>query len=155
MIVAIADNGAIGVKGDLPWHLSADLKYFKRTTHGYPVIMGRTTFESIGRPLPGRTNIVLTSRPLEGVICVASLAEAFCAAAPADKCFVIGGASVYSAAIGDMDRIYVTEVHTRVAGADAFFPPIPPDRWRETSRSGVFTDETSGLKFEFVEYAKR
>ena len=157
IIVAASDNDAIGRGGVMPWHLSEDLKYFKRVTLGCPVIMGRTTFESIGRPLPGRKNIVLTSREglPEGVCRVSSIEEAYSAAEPAQKCFVIGGARVYAQVIGTMDRIYLTRIHTTVCDADAFFPHIDTALWAEESRSGVLTDAQSGLEFEFIVYRRR
>ena len=157
IIVAASDNDAIGRGGVMPWHLSEDLKYFKRVTLGCPVIMGRTTFESIGRPLPGRKNIVLTSRPglPEGVCRVSSIEEAYSAAEPAERCFVIGGARVYAQVIGTMDRIYLTRIHTTVPDADAFFPHIDPALWTEESRSGLLTDAQSGLEFEFIVYRRR
>lgn len=159
MIAAVADNYGIGVKGDLPWHLSQDLKYFKEQTKGYPVIMGRTTYFSIGRPLPGRLNIVLNAGgdPIEGVECVNSFEEAYEVAARSgkEKCFVIGGASVYRAAINEMDLLYITHVHTDVDGADAFFPQIDPELWTVQSHSETFTDPESGYRFEFVIYAKK
>ena len=129
LIVAIADNNGIGVKGQLPWHISEDLKYFKKVTHGYPVIMGRTTYFSLPfRPLKGRKNIVLNAGgdPIPDVTCVYSFEEAFAEAEPAEKCFIMGGASVYRAAINLMDTLYITHVHTVVADADAFFPEIDP-----------------------------
>ena len=157
LIVAAADNNAIGVRGDLPWHISEDLKYFKRVTHGYPVIMGRTTYESIGRPLPGRKNIVLTSRGEvhPSVICVRSLEEAYAAAEPSDKCFVIGGASVYTAVIDSVDRLYLTRVHTVIEDADAFFPALDLSAWQEESKSETFTDEETGFEFEFLVYVRK
>lgn len=157
LIVAAADNNAIGVRGDLPWHISEDLKYFKKITHGYPVIMGRTTYESIGRPLLGRKNIVLTSRGEihPSVVCVRSLDEAYAAAEPSDKCFVIGGASVYAAVIGSVDRLYLTRVHTTIEDADAFFPELDLAIWRQESKSETFTDEETGFEFEFLVYIKR
>ena len=157
LIVAAADNNAIGVRGDLPWHISEDLKYFKKITHGYPVIMGRTTYESIGRPLPGRKNIVLTSRGEihPSVVCVRSLDEAYAAAEPSDKCFVIGGASVYAAVIGSVDRLYLTRVHTTIEDADAFFPELDLAIWQQESKSETFTDEETGYEFEFLVYIKR
>lgn len=157
LIVAAADNNAIGVRGDLPWHISEDLKYFKKITHGYPVIMGRTTYESIGRPLPGRKNIVLTSRGEihPSVVCVRSLDEAYAAAEPSDKCFVIGGASVYAAVIGSVDRLYLTRVHTTIEDADAFFPELDLAIWRQESKSETFRDEETGFEFEFLVYIKR
>lgn len=159
LIVAIADNLGIGVKGALPWHLAEDLKYFKRITHGYPVIMGRTTYFSIGRPLPGRMNIVLNAGgdPIPEVTCVGSFDEAYAAAASGgtDKCFIIGGASVYRAAMDSMDKLYITHVHTEVKDADAFFPAIDPAKWTVESKSGTFTDPETGLNFEFVVYERR
>ena len=159
LIVAVADNLAIGVKGGLPWHLPADLKYFKEKTRGYPVIMGRTTYFSLPfRPLKGRKNIVLNLGwdPIpEEVVCVNSFEEAYAAAEPAERCFVMGGASVYRQAIDSMDRLYITHVHTTIPEADAFFPEINSDIWAVESRSGLLTDEATGLTFEFVVYVRR
>lgn len=158
LIVAIADDYAIGVKGTLPWHLSEDLKYFKKTTQGYPVIMGRTTYFSLPfRPLKGRKNIVLNlgGDPIPEATCVYSFDEAFAEAEPAQKCFVMGGASVYKAAINLMDELYITHVHTTVPGADAFFPEIDPEIWKVESTSETFTDEETGYKFEFTLYTRR
>lgn len=159
IIAAVADNLGIGVRGDLPWHLSEDLQYFKRTTQGCPVIMGRTTYFSIGRPLPGRTNIVLNlgGAAIPGVRCVYSFEEAYAAAAEtgADRCFIIGGASVYRAALEEADLLYITHVHTEVAEADAFFPVIAPGHWTEVSRSETHTDPDSGLRYEFTVYERR
>ena len=158
LIVAVADNLAIGVKGDLPWHLSADLKYFKETTRGLPVIMGRTTYFSLPRrPLPGRKNIVLNlgGDPIpDDVVCVNSFEEAYAAAEPAPRCFVMGGASVYRQALGSMDRLYITHVHTTIPDADAYFPEIDPAVWHVEARSGVLKDEATGLEFEFVTYIR-
>lgn len=158
LIVAVADNWGIGVRGDLPWHLPEDLKYFKRTTEGCPVIMGRTTWFSLPfRPLKGRKNIVLNlgGDPIPEAVCVNSFDEAYAAAEPAGRCFIIGGASVYKAALNDMDRLYITHVHTVVEDADVFFPEIDPEVWKEVSRSETFTDESTGFKFEFTIYEKR
>lgn len=159
LIVAVADNWGIGVKGDLPWHISEDLKYFKRTTRGYPVIMGRTTYFSIGRPLPGRENIVLNlgGDPIPEVTCVYSFEEAYSAAEAtgAGKCFIIGGASVYRAAMPEMDLLYITHVHTEVEGADTFFPEIDPLVWEKISVSPMHHDPETGYDFEFVIYKKR
>ena len=159
IIVAVADNNGIGVKGALPWHISDDLKYFKAVTRGYPVIMGRTTYFSIGRPLPGRKNIVLNlgGDPIPEVTCVYSFDEAYAEAAAtgADKCFIMGGASVYRAALPEMDRLYITHVHTEVKEADAFFPAIDPDVWTRISISETHTDPETGFEFEFVVYERR
>ena len=166
IIVAIADNNAIGRDNALLWHISDDLKFFKRTTSGCPVIMGRKTFESIGRPLPKRTNIVVSrgfSAP-EGVDAVVSLEEAYkaaFAALPADaetapcRCFVIGGGQIYAQAMQDADRLIVTHVHTVIEDADTFFPQIDPSVWDVAQRSEMFHDEESGYEFEFVEYIRK
>ena len=171
IIVAIADNNAIGKNNALLWHISEDLKFVKRTTSGYPVIMGRKTFESIGRPLPKRTNIVV-SRGFcapEGVVTASSLEDAYKAAfavfnqdgSPVangeegvSRCFVIGGGQIYAQAISDADRLIVTHVHTVIEEADTFFPKIDPAIWQVVERSEVFHDDETGYDFEFVEYKR-
>ena len=164
IIVAIADNNAIGRANALLWHISEDLKFFKRTTSGSPVIMGRKTFESIGRPLPKRTNIVVSrgfDAP-EGVVVVSSLEEAYRAVLSAipdeigdTRCFVIGGGQIYAQALGDADRLIVTHVHTVIEDADTFFPAIDPSIWQVATRSDMLHDDESGFDFEFVEYIRR
>ena len=157
IIVAIADNNAIGRDNALLWHISEDLKFFKRTTSGCPVIMGRKTFESIGRPLPKRTNIVVSrgfDAP-EGVVVVSSLEEAYKAAeAASERCFVIGGGQIYAQAMNMVDTLVVTHVHTVIEGADTFFPEIDPSAWVVESRSELFHDDETGYDFEFVEYRR-
>ena len=173
IIVAIADNNAIGKNNALLWHISEDLKFFKRTTSGCPVIMGRKTFESIGRPLPKRTNIVISrgfDAP-EGVVVVGSLEEAYSfvenmaqsvpsvipseAEESPSRCFIIGGGQIYSQALPDMDRLIVTHVHTVIEDADTFFPPVDPSVWNVESRSELYHDEESGLDYEFVTYCRK
>ena len=165
IIVAIADNNAIGKNNALLWHISEDLKFFKRTTMGCPVIMGRKTFESIGRPLPKRQNIVISrgfDAP-EGVIVVGSLEEAYMAAENTvipdlignPRCFIMGGGQIYAQAMPDMDRLIVTHVHTVIEDADTFFPPVDSSVWIVELRSEMYHDEESGFDFEFVEYVKR
>ena len=164
IIVAIADNNAIGRANALLWHISEDLKFFKRTTSGSPVIMGRKTFESIGRPLPKRTNIVVSrgfDAP-EGVVVVPSLEEAYKAASAAipdeigdTRCFVIGGGQIYAQALCNVDRLIVTHVHTVIEDADTFFPAIDPSIWQVASRSEMLHDDELGYDFEFVEYIRR
>lgn len=159
LIVAIADNNGIGIRGQLPWHLSEDLKYFKRMTQGYPVIMGRTTYFSLPfHPLKGRKNIVLNAGgdPIPEACCVYSFEEAFleAEATGAERCFVMGGASVYKASIAMMDRLFITHVHT-VIEADAWFPEIDPSVWKEESRSETIRDEETGFNFEFAVYVRR
>lgn len=120
--------------------------------------MGRTTYFSIGRPLPGRTNIVLNAggEPIEGVVCVDSFAQAYekAAGTGAEKCFIIGGASVYKAAIDDMDLLYITHVHTEVQDADAFFPVIDSAHWHIKEKTDTHSDPASGLTYEFTVYEK-
>ena len=173
IIVAIADNNAIGKDNALLWHISEDLKFFKRTTMGCPVIMGRKTFQSIGRPLPKRLNIVVSrgfDAP-EGVVVVSSLEEAYQVAAKElsvisdsstvisdsignPRCFVIGGGQIYSQAMTDADTLTVTHVHTIIEEADTFFPEIDPAIWQVSCRSEMLHDEVSGFDFEFVTYTK-
>ena len=157
IIVAIADNNAIGKDNALLWHISEDLKFFKRTTAGCPVIMGRKTFESIGRPLPKRTNIVVSrgfDAP-EGIIVVGSLSEAYTVADGSyERCFVIGGGQIYAQALADADRLVVTHVHTVIEDADTYFPQIDPSVWEVEDRSEMFRDEESGFDFEFVTYKR-
>lgn len=160
LIVAIADDHAIGVRGGLPWHLSEDLKYFKRMTQGCPVIMGRTTYFSLPfHPLKGRKNIVLNlgGDPIPEATCVYSFDEAFAEAEKetAERSFVMGGASVYKAAINMMDRLFITHVHTTIPEADAFFPEIDSSIWKVESKSETFRDEETGYEFEFVVYCRK
>ena len=163
IIVAISDNNAIGRDNALLWHLSEDLKFFRRTTLGCPVIMGRKTYESIGRPLPKRTNIVVTrgSEAPEGTSLANSLEDAFALASVSQegqapsRCFVIGGGQIYSQAMALADRLIVTHVHTEIEGADTFFPEIDPQVWAVDSRSEMITDPETGWQFEFVEYTRK
>lgn len=160
IIVAIADNYAIGKDNSLLWHISEDLKFFKRTTMGCTVIMGRKTFESIGRALPGRLNIVVTRGSTctfpEGVCTANSVDEAFRVAESAGKeCFVIGGGEIYRQTLSMVDNLYVTEVHTVIEDADTFFPEIDPEIWSKTKLSEMQKDEKSGYEFEFVTYKRK
>lgn len=136
----------------MPWHLPADLAHFKRTTLGHPVIMGRRTWESIGRALPGRRNIVVSRTPgfsAAGAETVTSLAEAWRAVAGADEAFVIGGASLYAEALADADRIYLTDVVGDVE-ADTFFPDLAPGAWRETLLGEHPADERNRFALRFL-----
>ena len=158
IIVAISDNNAIGRNNELLWHISEDLRFFKRTTIGCPVIMGRKTFESIGRALPKRVNIVVSRcfNTAEEVAVAGSLEEAFRVAQETnlEKCFVIGGGQIYSQALPLVDRLIVTHVHTVIEDADTFFPAIDPAVWTVEERSELFTDEETGYTFEFVTYIR-
>ncbi len=159
IIVAIADNNAIGRNNELLWHISEDLRFFRRTTLGSPVIMGRKTFESIGRALPSRVNIVVSRgfSTAEEVAVAGSLEDAFKVAEDTnlEKCFVIGGGQIYAQALELVDHLVVTHVHTVIEDADTFFPPIDPSVWQVVNRSELLTDEETGYTFEFVEYGKR
>ncbi len=145
LIVARARNGAIGRDGRLPWHLPEDLHHFKASTLGHPVVIGRRTFESIGRPLPGRRTLVVTTDPhwaWPGCERAGSLPEALARCADAGEVFVAGGARLYAEAMPIANRLLVTEVELDADG-DVFFPPIDPARWRlvgsteHVSRTGL------------------
>jgi dihydrofolate reductase len=162
IIVAAAENGVIGRNNALPWHLSEDLKYFKRVTLGKPIVMGRKTFESIGRPLPGRTNIVITRNSdyvADGVRVVQSLDQALALAEDialidgVDEAVVIGGAEIYSNAMPMAARLYFTEVHASVEG-DAVLPQIDWARWREISRQRYAAAEPNPYDYSFVVFER-
>ncbi|MEQ8514464.1 MAG: dihydrofolate reductase, partial [Chromatocurvus sp.] len=142
MIVAAARNGTIGRDNTLPWRLQDDLRYFRRVTMGKPVIMGRHTFDSIGRPLPGRDNIVVSRNPsfmAAGTRVVHDLDEAFAVAlasaqsSGADEVMLLGGAQLYAAALPRIQRVYLTQVHADIAG-DVRLPSLEPGSWQEISR---------------------
>ncbi len=136
LIVAMARNRVIGRNGKLPWHLSADLKRFKALTMGHHIIMGRNTWESIRRPLPGRVSVVVTRNPAyvaPGATVVDSLAAALRLASDDSEAFVIGGGELYREALPRADRIYLTELPAEYPG-DVFFPPLSPDEWRSGAR---------------------
>ena len=140
-VVAVARNGIIGHTNGLPWRLPADLAFFKRLTMGHPIIMGRKTYESIGKPLPGRLNVVVTRSPgfvAPGCTVVDTLEAAYRAAGEAPEVFIIGGAQIYEAAFAAADRIYLTEVESDIEG-DTYFPRFDRREWEETvlERHGV------------------
>ncbi len=152
LVAAVADNGVIGRGGALPWHLPDDLKYFKAVTLGKPVLMGRRTFESIGRPLPGRRNLVLSGGPpiaMPGIETVATLQEALQRCAEAEEICVIGGAAVYAAALPLAEVIHLTRVHALVDG-DVQFPAVRWEEWRESSRSEHPRDERHAHAMTFL-----
>lgn len=161
LVLARADNGVIGRDGGLPWHLPADLRHFKRLTVGKPVVMGRRTFESIGRPLLGRHNIVLTrSRgwTAPGVTTVPNLAEAVAAAglqqgARPDEIMIIGGAAVYAEALPSARRVHLTEVHAAPEG-DTILPPFDSAMWHETARE-AHPAEGDAPAYSFVTLERR
>ena len=156
VIVAVAQNGVIGKDGDLPWRLPDDLAYFKRLTSGHPIVMGRKTWESLGRPLPNRRNIVLSRQPgyqAEGAEVVTDF-EAALDALTEDEVFVIGGAGLYAAALPLADRVCWTEVHADVEG-DTVFPEWDRRAWEEVSRTVHAADERHAHPFAFVEYVRK
>lgn len=152
LVVAMAENRVIGRDNALPWHLPADLRFFKNLTLGKPIIMGRKTYESIGRPLPGRQNIVLTrddNFKAPGCDIRSSLEQAMLAAGDAGEVMIIGGAALYDAVLDTADRIYLTEVHSDIQG-DTWFPELDPSHWTEISRERHFADERNSMDYSFV-----
>lgn len=152
IIVAMNNKGVIGHEGDLPWRLSADLKHFKAITMGKPLIMGRKTHESIGRPLPGRKNIVVTHSEefkAEGCVIVHSLDNAFQAAGDADEVMIMGGSGIYDQSLARADRVYLTEVHADVKG-DVYFPEFDKGEWKELGREEHTADEKNEFDYSFV-----
>jgi len=157
LIVAVAENGVIGRGGALPWHISADLKRFKQLTMGHAIIMGRKTWESLGRPLPGRRSIVVSRNPqfeAAGAEVVASLDAALQLAADDSEVFVIGGASLYEEALGKTDRLYITRVLASVEG-DTCFPAFDAVQWKQVERGHEEVDAGSGLRYCFERYERR
>ena len=163
VIVAAAENGVIGRDNKLPWHLPGDLRYFRQVTMGKPIVMGRKTFESIGRPLPGRTNIVVSRNPgysPEGVRVVASLSEALVLAEEiargngACEAVVIGGGEIYALALPLAGRLYLTRVHASVDG-DALLPAVDWDEWREISRERHPAAGGNPYDYSFLVYDRK
>ncbi len=156
LIVAMAKNRVIGYENKMPWHLPAELAYFKRITTGHPIIMGRKTFESIGRPLPNRRNIVVsrnTSFHSPGVEVANSLETALALCAKENP-FVIGGASLYAEALAITQKLYITEIDADLVG-DTFFPPIDNSVWKEASREVRSNDEKNIYDLQFVVLQRR
>lgn len=155
IIVAVAQNGVIGDKNSLLWHISEDMRFFKRTTSGHPVIMGRKTYESLGRPLPNRTNVVIsrTLGELEGCTVVRSLEEAIALFPTEEEVFVIGGAQIYALALDVADRFYLTRVGHDYEG-DTSFPSWNESEWRLISREAYEQGEKYPHPFAFEIYER-
>ncbi|MCJ8144708.1 dihydrofolate reductase [Ancylobacter sp. A5.8] len=163
LVAAVAENGVIGRGDALPWHISGDLKRFRAITWGKPILMGRRTFESIGRPLPGRTTIVITRdtafAPPEGVLVAPSLEAALERAAEeagrlgVDEMAVVGGAQIYAQAFPRASRLRLTRVHGSPAG-DVLFPDFTAADWREVGREGPIQGEKDEFAFSFIEYER-
>ena len=157
LIVAVGDRDEIGKDGVMPWHLPVDLKHFKATTLGKPVLMGRKTLAAIGRPLPERRNLVLTRDTAfraPGCETVHTLEEALKLVAPAPELMIIGGGEVYRLAWHRADRIYLTRIHAVVDGADTFFPVLDPQEWKETSRDDHRADAKNTYDYSFRVYER-
>ncbi len=155
IIVAVAHNRVIGVNNTLPWHLPEDLKHFRALTTGHHIIMGRKTYESLGRLLPGRTTVIVTRNAnytLEGALVAHSLEAAIALCQNDAEAFVIGGAELYQDGLKLANKLYMTEVDLEVAG-DAFFPAIDMHQWQETSREAHAS--TQGLPFAYITYARK
>ena len=152
IIAAIDRNRLIGVENRLPWRLPADLRHFKRVTMGKPILIGRKTYESIGRPLPGRHNIVVTRDrdfSVEGCTVVSSIERTLAAAGPYPELVVIGGASFYGQLMPVAQRIYLTLIDAEFEG-DTFFPVYQPTEWKEVSRDDFQPDEENPYPYSFV-----
>ena len=158
LIWAMDENGLIGVDNSLPWKLPVDMQWFRKNTLGKPIVMGRKTFVSFGgRPLPQRTNIVVThdqNYRAEGVVIVHSIEDAVRAAGDVEELMVIGGASFYEQTLPQADRLYVTRVHGKFSG-DAWFPKVDWSQWQEVARSGSEIDEKNSYACSFIEYRRK
>ena len=157
LIVAASRNGVIGASGKLPWHLPADLRRFKQLTMGHPVVMGRRTFESIGKPLPGRANIVITRQKdyqACGAAVAHSLEEALRMCENEKEAFVIGGASIYREALPRADRIYLTRIDQDFEG-DTYLPQIDQTVWKEISREDSEPDQKNPFPYSLVTLEKK
>lgn len=159
IIVAVSENGVIGLDNQLIWRLPDDLKRFKQLTLGHPMIMGRKTFESIGKPLPGRQSIIITrdkNFSFEGTIVVNTLEDAIEAAKQTgtDEAFVVGGGEIYNQVQPLCDKLYITEVHTDIEG-DTFFKIENPELWKESERIHHKSDEKHAISFDFVDFVRK
>jgi dihydrofolate reductase len=157
LVSAMDSNRLIGRANALPWHLPADLAFFKRTTMGKPIIMGRKTFTSIGRALPGRQNIVITGNTgfkATGCDIASSIEQAISLAENTDEVMLIGGASLYEQTINVADSIYLTLIHEVFSG-DTWFPEIKPELWKQASREDFEADENNPYPYSFIKYVRR
>lgn len=151
IVVAIAENYAIGKNNQLLWHMPADLKHFKQITSGHTVIMGRKTYDSVGKPLPNRRNIIITRQEITipGCEVVTSVEEALELCADEEEVFIVGGAEIYKLAMNKTDRIYLTIIHHSF-DADTFFPEIDYMEWKEVSREDHTADEKHKYAYSFI-----
>jgi dihydrofolate reductase len=152
IIVALSENNVVGVNNQLPWHLSADLKRLKVLTMGHHLIMGRKTFESIGRPLPGRTNVIITRNKdykADGCIVVTSLKEALEVSKSDAEAFIFGGGEVFREALPLVNKIYMTRIHHNFNG-DTVFPELRKSEWKEVFREDHEPDEKNNYSYSFI-----
>jgi dihydrofolate reductase len=156
IIVAMALNRTIGINNTLPWRCPEDLKHFKKLTMGHHMIMGRKTYDSIGKPLPGRTTVVVTRNPalkIDGCIVTQSLEEAIKACTNENEIFIVGGGDIYAQALQLAHKLYITEIQQEVTG-DAIFPAFDKNEWSEISRDRHAQQEPQALKYDFVTYRR-
>ncbi len=158
IIVAAAQNDIIGKENKLPWHLPADMKYFKQTTSGHCIIMGRKTFDALGKPLPNRTNIIITRQEdfsVEGCVVVNQLQHAidYCRDHGEEECFIIGGGDIFIQSLIWTDRIYLTHIHHPFDG-DTFFPALNKGDWNEISSAKHLPDEKNKYAYSFIVYER-
>ncbi len=152
LIVAMAENRVIGLNNQMPWHLSADLKHFKQITMGSPIIMGRKTFEAIGRPLPGRTNIIVSRNPqyqAENCLLFPQLEAALNHCQQHDEVFIIGGATLYEQTLERAHKIYLTQIH-QVFSGDTYFPEIDKQTWVELEKTTIQDDPAVEFSYSFI-----
>ena len=155
VIVAMAKNRVIGIRNSLPWRLSEDLKHFKALTLGHHIVMGRKTYESIGKPLPGRTTVIVTRDPdyrRDGCVTAHSIDAAVAVCGDDPEIFFVGGAELYAQILPRADRLYLTEIQAEFEG-DAWFPAYDPNDWLETARDMRVSPD--GLGYDFVTYRRR
>lgn len=156
IIVAVSENNLIGINNDLPWKLSADLKRVKTITMGHHLIMGRKTYESIGRPLPGRTIVIITRNKdykAEGCIVVPSLKEAIAVAQNDPEPFIFGGGEIFREALPMVNKIYMTRIHQRFEG-DTYFPELNEQEWKQVSKNDFSPDEKNNYSYSFLNYER-
>jgi len=154
VIAAVSNNGIIGIDNKLPWNIPADLKRFKELTMGHHILMGRKTYESIGRPLPGRTSVIITSNvdyKADGCLIATSIEEALAISSKESEVFFIGGANIYSQIISDADNLHITEIQASFIG-DAYFPQIDPSIWQENDR--IVNKMAGYVDYHFITYKR-
>lgn len=157
IIAAMDQNRLIGTQNTLPWHMPADLAFFKKTTLGKPILMGRKTYQSIGRPLPGRRNIIITRNPdfeAEGCECCSSVEQALQLIDDAPEAMLIGGASLYEQTLDLAEKLYITEIHHQFEG-DAWFPHFSAEDWQQEWKEDHQADDKNRFDYSFVKYSRK